>query len=166
MVTRSQPSEPRPKRASSDVVRDGVKALRVRHLAAVPLAAVTFTGRFSSSALARLKEMIFMGPAHAQTGKGLLLLVLVACIAMAAQSPNVPRSPVAFVDAKVVPMDSDRILPHITVVTDGGRIVAVGPARGARIPRIAQRIDGKGRFLMPGLAICTCTLAVGDRRGC
>jgi imidazolonepropionase-like amidohydrolase len=59
---------------------------------------------------------------------------------------------VAFVDVTVVPMDKEQILPHQTVVTEGGRITQVGSAATVKVPRDALKIDGKGKFLMPGLA--------------
>ncbi len=33
----------------------------------------------------------------------------------------------------------------------GGRIVEVGPAAGARIPKATHVVDATGKFLMPGL---------------
>jgi imidazolonepropionase-like amidohydrolase len=97
--------------------------------------------------------MAFPVPSRAPAIIGLLALVLVAWSAGDdAQTKSNPRSPVAFVDVNVVPMDSDRILPHRTVITNGGRIVAIGPVQSVRIPKDALQIDGKGRFLMPGLA--------------
>jgi imidazolonepropionase-like amidohydrolase len=58
----------------------------------------------------------------------------------------------AFVDVSVIPMDRERVLEHQTVVVRDGRIVSVGPADRASIPEGATRIDGRGKFLMPGLA--------------
>jgi imidazolonepropionase-like amidohydrolase len=49
-------------------------------------------------------------------------------------------------------MDRERLLPHQTVTTQDGRITALGPARTIHVPKGTQRIDGRGRFLMPGLA--------------
>ena len=49
-------------------------------------------------------------------------------------------------------MDGQRLLVDGTVVVDGDRIVAVGPADSVPVPERAVRIDGSGRFLMPGLA--------------
>jgi imidazolonepropionase-like amidohydrolase len=59
---------------------------------------------------------------------------------------------VAFVDARVVPMDSDRVLEHQTVVVQQGVIVAMGAAGAVTVPDGALVVDGRGRFLMPGLA--------------
>jgi imidazolonepropionase-like amidohydrolase len=58
----------------------------------------------------------------------------------------------AFVDVSVIPMDRERVLEHQTVVVQDGRIVSVTPAASAQLPAGAVRIDGRGKFLMPGLA--------------
>jgi hypothetical protein len=63
-----------------------------------------------------------------------------------------PDSVVAFVDVTVVPMDRERTLPHQTVVIAGGRIVAIGPTNQVKVPAGGMRVDGRGKFLMPGLA--------------
>jgi cytosine/adenosine deaminase-related metal-dependent hydrolase len=60
--------------------------------------------------------------------------------------------PAVFVDVTVVPMDKEQILPHQTVVVVGGRITQVGSAASVKVPHGALKIDGKGKFLMPGLA--------------
>ena len=59
---------------------------------------------------------------------------------------------VAFVDVTVVPMDKEQVLPHQTVVVVGGRISQVASSASIRVPNGALKIDGKGKFLMPGLA--------------
>lgn len=58
----------------------------------------------------------------------------------------------AVVDVNVLPMDRNVILEHHTVVIADGRIASVGPASMATIPRGARTIDGRGLYLMPGLA--------------
>src|SRR5262245_61456109 len=58
----------------------------------------------------------------------------------------------AFVDVTVVPMDQERVLPHQTVVVRNARIAKIGPTAGVYVPRGALRIDGRGKYLMPGLA--------------
>jgi imidazolonepropionase-like amidohydrolase len=58
----------------------------------------------------------------------------------------------AFVDVNVVPMDTERVLPRHTVLVEGGRITALGPSDKVSVPANATRIDGKGKYLMPGLA--------------
>ncbi|HEX9164522.1 MAG TPA: amidohydrolase family protein [Gemmatimonadales bacterium] len=59
---------------------------------------------------------------------------------------------VAFTNVTVIPMDRERTLANQTVVVVGQRITAVGPADQVKVPDGATRIDGKGKFLMPGLA--------------
>jgi imidazolonepropionase-like amidohydrolase len=65
---------------------------------------------------------------------------------------NVQERPVAFVDVSVVPMDKEQILAHQTVVVVGGQITQVGSAASVKVPGGALKIDGSGKFLMPGLA--------------
>lgn len=61
-------------------------------------------------------------------------------------------SAVAFVDVRVVPMDRKVVLPAHTVLVRDGRIEALGPAGEVTVPGDAEVIDGRGRWLMPGLA--------------
>lgn len=58
---------------------------------------------------------------------------------------------VAFTNVTVLPMDRERTLANQTVVVVGQRITAIGPAGQVKVPDGATRIDGKGKFLMPGL---------------
>jgi imidazolonepropionase-like amidohydrolase len=63
------------------------------------------------------------------------------------------QSPVtAFVSVAVTPMDRERLLPNQTVVVRDGRIAAMGSAADIEVPRGAMTIQGRGRYLMPGLA--------------
>lgn len=84
-----------------------------------------------------------------------LFLLAAGCgerAAAVAEPATVASSAVAFVDVNVVPMDSEKILSGHTVLIEDGRIEAVGPAGEVSVPAGAQRIDGTGRYLMPGLA--------------
>jgi hypothetical protein len=56
----------------------------------------------------------------------------------------------AFVHVNVVPMDRERVIADQTVLVEDGIIKAIG--RDIVVPAAAQVIDGKGRFLSPGLA--------------
>ena len=58
----------------------------------------------------------------------------------------------AFTNVAVIPMDRERVLANQTVVVRSGRVVAMGDARRVRVPAGATRVDGTGRFLIPGLA--------------
>lgn len=79
-----------------------------------------------------------------------LLAAFTLANATSAQVPE--RSSYAFVDVDVIPMDSERVLEDQTVVVEAGRITALGPAASTPIPDAATRIDGRGKFLTPGLA--------------
>jgi imidazolonepropionase-like amidohydrolase len=58
----------------------------------------------------------------------------------------------AFVDVTVLPMDRERVLTGQTVIVRDGRIAALGPSTSIRVPADAERIEAKGKYLMPGLA--------------
>ncbi len=82
----------------------------------------------------------------------LLALLLVATSACAAPARTGDRGTVvAFVNVAVVPMDSERVLRGQTVVVRDGRIATLGATAAVRVPRGARRIDGTGRYLLPGL---------------
>lgn len=59
---------------------------------------------------------------------------------------------VAFIGVNVVPMDTERVLADHTVIVRNGLITSVGPSAAITVPADAERIDGKGRYVMPGLA--------------
>jgi hypothetical protein len=70
----------------------------------------------------------------------------------AAVRPLAPGTTVAFVNVTVVPMDSERVIAAQTVIVKDGLIAELGPASKVRVPRGALRVDGRGKYLMPGLA--------------
>ncbi len=63
-----------------------------------------------------------------------------------------PDSVVVFESVTLVPMDRERTVPDQTVVVRGDRIVAIGRAGKIKVPDGSVRVDGRGKFLMPGLA--------------
>jgi imidazolonepropionase-like amidohydrolase len=69
---------------------------------------------------------------------------------------------VAIVGASVQTGDGE-ILPQATVVIDGGRIVAAGPR--VEVPPGAQRIDGSGMVVTPGLIDAASRLGVVEISG-
>jgi len=58
----------------------------------------------------------------------------------------------AFVNANVIPMNNERILKNHTVIVKNGLIEQVGPVNEVNIPDHAVRINGEGKYLMPGIA--------------
>lgn len=78
-------------------------------------------------------------------------------VAIAASAATIawsaPRAhTLAITNVTVIPMDRQRVLPHETVIVRDGRIASMGQASAVAIPSGAQRVDGTGRFLIPGLA--------------
>lgn len=59
---------------------------------------------------------------------------------------------VAFVEVNVVPMDREQIIERQTVITQDGKISEIGPASKLQVPPDALKIDGRDKYLMPGLA--------------
>ena len=49
-------------------------------------------------------------------------------------------------------MAGPEVLRHQNVVVAGGRILAIGPAAATAIPAGSTVVDGRGRYLLPGLA--------------
>lgn len=79
--------------------------------------------------------------------------VLVASSAFAQPSRGALASgTIAIERVNLIPMTRDTVLRDMTVVIRDGRISAITPARGARIPNGSQRVDGREKFLIPGLA--------------
>lgn len=58
---------------------------------------------------------------------------------------------IAITDVAVVPMTSDTVLRGQTVLVRDGRIAAVGPSASVSVPAGARRVDGRGRYAIPGL---------------
>lgn len=68
---------------------------------------------------------------------------------------------VAFVNVKVIPMDKERVLENQTVIVRDGMIAEIG--RKAKIPKDAQIVHAKGKYLIPGLVdMHTHLLSDGD----
>jgi tetratricopeptide (TPR) repeat protein len=68
-------------------------------------------------------------------------------IAQNASSPNAA----AFVDVNVIPINSDGILKNQTVIVRNSKIAEIGHVDKIRVPEDALRIDGRGKYLIPGL---------------
>jgi imidazolonepropionase-like amidohydrolase len=67
------------------------------------------------------------------------------------QTPAYSNASVAFINVNVIPMNGERILRDQTVVVSDGRIKQIAPAKKIKPPKNALIIDGRGKYLMPGL---------------
>jgi len=81
-----------------------------------------------------------------------VLTSLLAAPAGALQAPPGDTPVTVFEDVNVVPMDRERVLERQTVVIRGDRILQVGGRDSVRVPATARRVDGRGKYLIPGLA--------------
>ena len=77
-----------------------------------------------------------------------VVLILLTTSA-AARTPQVADDGIVIEDVTVISPERAAPLPHATVIIREGKIAAVG--RGLSAGRHEQRIDGRGRFLIPGL---------------
>jgi len=77
-----------------------------------------------------------------------------AVLALAALSVFAAEDRVAIVGATVIHPERDgaaAVARNSTVIIRGNRIAAVGPAEATRVPQGATRIDGRGKWVIPGL---------------
>ena len=80
------------------------------------------------------------------------LVMLSLLLPAVTQSQTPARGHYAFTNVNVITMDEERVVRNQTVVVADGRIAAVGPAAATEVPDGASRIDGTGKYLLPGLA--------------
>lgn len=80
-----------------------------------------------------------------------IVLALFAAALALGGTPLAAQEVVAITRVSIIPMDRERVLPDQTVLVRGGRIVQVGPAASVAVPADARRIDGAGKYLIPGL---------------
>ena len=62
-----------------------------------------------------------------------------------------PSGPVAIEHVRLFDAEKATVLTDQTVVIEGERVKEVGPASAVKVPENAERIDGTGRTLVPGL---------------
>lgn len=101
--------------------------------------------------------------------RGLLTTILMIALlpafflqAATAQMTNVKNETIAFVGVSVIPMDKERVLKNRTVLVRGGRIAEIGDESRIKIPPDALKIDGRGKFLMPGIVDMHLHLSPGE----
>lgn len=84
------------------------------------------------------------------------VLVLAVASGSFAQGDAASDAPsvTAFVGVHVLPMTdrSDPVRENRTVIVRGDRIVRVGAVSEVNVPESARRVEGEGRYLMPGMA--------------
>ena len=81
-----------------------------------------------------------------------LLCLISSPLAIFATERAVNPRLTAFVHVNLITMEDERVLENQTVIVADGRIQKIGTAASVKIPRGARRIDGRSKFLLPGLA--------------
>jgi len=81
------------------------------------------------------------------------VILLGSAASSVASAALAPKSIVAFVNVNVVSMDpADKtIQKRMTVIVEDGVITAIGPARRTEVPAGAEVVNGKRKYLLPGL---------------
>ena len=78
------------------------------------------------------------------------LIVSVAMLVGGCVTVSAQDRPIAFIGARVIPIDGEEI-PNGVLVVSGGKITGVGKAGAVQIPAGAERVDVSGKVVMPGL---------------
>jgi hypothetical protein len=81
----------------------------------------------------------------------LLLFLALDGLLLAQAEINKSSRPLVFNHVKVVDVANGKLKPDMTVVVVGNRIVSVGKSEKVRIPKDAQVVEARGKFLIPGL---------------
>jgi len=81
-----------------------------------------------------------------------LAALLITTVAFAPRTAGQQTPAVVFEGVSVIPMDRERVLDDRTVIVHDGRIAEIGAASGVAVPAGAERIDGRGKFLIPALS--------------
>jgi hypothetical protein len=79
------------------------------------------------------------------------LRAFLAAAAMTGCGAQAAPPALAIVDVALIDGVSETVRAHQTVIVRDGKVVEVGPASETEVPRGTRRIDGRGRWLMPGL---------------
>ncbi|NNE98570.1 MAG: amidohydrolase family protein [Pyrinomonadaceae bacterium] len=80
-----------------------------------------------------------------------VLLAVLVVLSLTVQAKSFSDELTAIVNVHVIPMDSEKTMRDQTVLVDGDKIVAIKPAARFVVPKSARIIDGKNKFLTPGL---------------
>ena len=78
--------------------------------------------------------------------------LLAVCVSVGVVRPAISATPLVIKNVSLFDSKSGRMLDDRTILIEGDRIRAVGtPNRQLEIPAKSQVIDGKGKFVIPGL---------------
>lgn len=81
-----------------------------------------------------------------------LILAFLTVVSYAQQPGSNANREIVFEDVNVISMLADAVQEHQTVVTKNGKVTAIGAVKKVKYGKDALIIDGRGKFLIPGLA--------------
>ena len=87
----------------------------------------------------------------------LLLIVVLSVVATGQNGSRAPETnesrtnPIYITRVTVIDTKNGKELPDRTVILAGDRITGVAKTKDARVPPGAKVVDGRGKFLIPGL---------------
>jgi imidazolonepropionase-like amidohydrolase len=88
---------------------------------------------------------------HKQDSSMTKIIRLLAFFCLAFTASAAQPKPLAITHVTVIDLVSKAPLPDQTVIINGDRITALGPAKRVKVPAEAEVIDATGKFLIPGL---------------
>ena len=96
-------------------------------------------------------------PRSSRSSLPLIVLLVTAPLVAACSQGDGPaastaeQATLAIEGVSVVPMDGERVFSDVTVLVGNGRVLAIDPSGEVTVPESTTRIDGRGRYLIPGL---------------
>lgn len=92
--------------------------------------------------------------AHRQSILGFAAVAaVIGATDLRAQAPSCAEHCLAILNVNVISMaPGTTVDTHVTVLIGGNRIQAIGPSSAVRVPETYKRIDGSGKWLIPGLS--------------
>jgi imidazolonepropionase-like amidohydrolase len=82
---------------------------------------------------------------------GTITALFISFLSCAQLLDNTSRE-IIITSVNVIPMDTEKVLENQSVIVKNGVITYVGDAKNAKPSKDAIKVDGKGKFLIPGLA--------------
>lgn len=78
-------------------------------------------------------------------------LLAAACLAMLAFRAAAQEPELAFAHVNVIDATGSPVQPDMTVVVQGKEILQIGKSKDIGVPKSAHVVDGRGKYLIPGL---------------
>lgn len=75
----------------------------------------------------------------------------IVALLLLGSSACAPGTTIAITDVTVIPMTGNAATPGQTILIRRGRIASIGPSPAAVVPRDAAVVDGRGKYVIPGL---------------